>query len=102
MYLLGRIESPSGVARSNVQTGASGAPAFTINSAQKIYLVPDVTGVLWEMGVASGFNTSPTRAAPLELGKLNGPFPAATSTPIVSVVLVTGGANVKVYGGPRS
>ena len=107
MYYLGSITAASGVAANNWTTGASGIGTFTIpNATKRLYLQPNSTGILFELGVATGATTTAARGAVLAHGlgmELNGPFPVANSgtggiTTVAIYNSIGGYVSVKVFG----
>lgn len=106
MYFLGSITGASG-AYSNVQTGVSGIGTFAIPAgAKSLYLVASASGLKFELGGASGFQTTALRGAPLAgPDVLNGPFrvPAGAPGTIVSIFNSAGGfISCRVYSSPTS
>ncbi len=109
MYFLGSITGASG-AYSNQQTGASGIGVFQIPpSIRSIFLVPSASGVLFELGTATGatggtFQTTVARGAQLDgPANISGPFRTIPGTyTVVSIFNAAGGfVSVRVFaGGP--
>lgn len=106
MYFLGTIQGGSG-SYSNQSTGVSGLAAniFTIpKTTKRLYLVPSVSGINFELGTASGFQTSATRCAPIIAGQLNGPYAVGPSdeAPVCAIYNAVGGiVTCRIYTSPR-
>lgn len=106
MHFLGTIQGGSG-SYSNQSTGVSGLAAniFTIpKTTKRLYLVPSVSGINFELGLASGFQTSATRCAPITAGQLNGPYTIGPcdNPPVVAIYNAVGGiVTCRVFTSPR-
>jgi hypothetical protein len=106
MYFLGTISGMSG-AYNNLMTGVSGVGSFTIPRAtRQLYLVPGASGINFEFGVATTFQTTAVRSARLKFisgEEINGPFECHGgpdgSAIVVSCYQAVAGWSVKVYGG---
>lgn len=105
MYFLGSITGMSG-AYSNRSRGASGIGTFDIPaSVNSLYLVPSASGILFEFGVASSFQTTAARGAQLrqtdgsfsDCDNINGPFPIRGDVKTVSIYFTSTGVHVRVY-----
>jgi hypothetical protein len=111
VYYLGSITAASG-AYSNQQTGASGIGTFIIpNAVKSLYLVPQQSGILFELGQSTGatgstFQTTLARGAQLDgPANISGPFRVVTNALncgiVVSVYNSAGGfVSVRVYASP--
>ena len=102
MYYLGTISGMSG-AYNNLLTGVSGIGTFKIPAATKrLYLVPGGSGISFELGVATSFQTTAARAAQLKSitgDVINGPFSCDHGpTVVVSAYCPVAGWSVRVYG----
>lgn len=112
MYYLGSITAASG-AYNNQITGVSGIGTFVIPQAvRSLYLMPGQSGILLELGVASGttgstFQTTAARGAQLDgPNMISGPFPLVVGATVpgacavVSIYNSQGGfVSVRVYAG---
>lgn len=112
MYYLGSITGASG-GYSNQQTGASGIGTFLIPPGTKsLYLVPSASGLLFELGAATGptgatFQTTLARGAQLDGPNLiSGPFRCAGGPSQYTVVSIfhnqAGFISCRVYASPGS
>lgn len=110
MFFLGAITGASG-AYSNQRTGASGIGTFPIPPGTKsLYLMPAASGILFEMGIATGgsgstFQTTQARGAQLDGPNLiSGPFRCPRimgAHTVVSIYNSAGGfVSVNVYASP--
>ena len=102
MYFLGTISGMSG-AYNNLLTGVSGIGTFTIPAAAKrLYLEPSASGIRFEFGVATSFQTTAARGRLLRtaVGDFeNGPYGCDTGpVHVVSCYFPGTGWSVRVYG----
>lgn len=108
MFFAGAIDCLGGTGANNWATGVSGAAAFALpQTAHRIYLVADQTGVQWEMYAgASGpsFQTTAARGGFLNGPNVpNGPFSCVVGAQTtVAVFSATSGTRVRVFKAPNT
>jgi hypothetical protein len=111
MYFIGAITGASG-SYSNAQTGASGIGTFIIpRGARSLYLQPNVSGLQFALGVATGatgstFQTTASGSAQLDGPNLiSGPFRCVAGQldqwPVVAIFNTAGGfVSCRVFASP--
>jgi hypothetical protein len=107
VYFIGAISGASG-GYNNRTTGASGVHAFTIPpNVKSLYLQPQQSGLLFELGAATGisFLTSAARGAQLSgPNVINGPYRCIDGGNVVVSIYWSGAGfcSCKVFGSPTS